>query len=280
MKQDVTGRNSRVGWARRAGAAVPARLDGRARAEPRAAAADGGPAPDQRRAVVDRRQLRVPGGRVAADHGRARRSRRAPAHAADRRRGVRRGVAARGVRAQRPGPDRRPSTARNRGSDADAGNARADPRHVRGSPTADHGVRDLDGKLRAWRRDRPDRRRHPAHPLLVGLGLPRRRSGDACAARAGSAAAARVAGPRGRARRPGRRGALAQRRPGRGVRVQARRPAGRRRAHGRARPARRLPPAPARRPVDRPGAAAPPHLLVAAGDQRAAASSSSTEPSF
>ena len=264
-----------MGGARRAGRAVPAGLDGRARAEPRDPGAERGSAADQRPAAVDRRQLRVPGRRLPDDDGGAGRPGRAPPPAVDRRRRVRGRLAA-GRLCDQPGhADRGAGPAGRDGSHADAVDARPDPRHVHRPAPADDRVRRLDGELRARRRARSRGRGHPPAPLLVGLRLPLRGAADRRAAGAGPRAAARAPGSRRRPRRQRRRRAVPGRRAQRGLRAQAGGPgrprSGRRhRARGRAVPRGGVPapPAPAGRPVDRPRAVPAPRLLAAARGER------------
>ena len=89
---------------------------------------------------------------------------------------------------------------------------------------AHHGDRHLDHQLLAGRRDRAARRRRAAGVLLVGVGVPARRSGDGAAARRRTEAAAGVPGSRRGPARSAQRRAVAGRRAGDDLRAQADRP--------------------------------------------------------
>ena len=162
----------------------------------------GGPAPVRHPAVVDHRWLRLHGGRNPGHDGHSRRPHRTASAADGRRRGVRRGVAHRGVRHERGDADRGAAATRRRGRDDRALHAVADLPHVQGRPAAlarggrvDRGV--LGGQRRRAGAGRARPRLAP-----VGRGLPARAAGDGCAAGARAVRAPGVPRPGGGQARP------------------------------------------------------------------------------
>ncbi len=138
--------------------------------------------PERHTAPLDRRHLRLHDRRRADHHGHARRPHRPPQAADDRRLRLRARLDPRGVLDQRGNADRRAGSARPFGGDACAVDAVADLQHVPRPEGADLRHRRLDFQLLGRRRDRPADRRRAADLVLVGLGVPDRRAGDAAAA--------------------------------------------------------------------------------------------------
>ncbi len=187
------------------------------RAAPGRAGAERGAGAEQLPAALDHRCLRLCRGRSADHDGHARRPDRPSPAAHHRRRRLRGRVGPRRLRDQPGTADRRPGAARSGRRDLDAVDLVADQQHVpRPQATA---VRDrgLDDELHDRRHGRSADRRRAAGALLVGIGVPDRRSAAARPARDRPRAAARVQQPRRRPTRSGQRGAVLRRDHRRGL---------------------------------------------------------------
>ncbi len=194
--------------------------DGPHGAAPRGAAPQRGPAADEHPAPLDRRHLRLHGGRAADHHGHAGRPDRAPAPAPLRRCGVRARLAPRRLLDERGDADLLAGPPRDRGRDDRPFDALPHPQPLR-RPGAAH-VRDrrLDHRLLARRRPRPPPRRRAARVLLVGLGLSPGPPGDGAPPDPRAVPPARVPRPERRPARSHERRSVAGRRARRGVRAE------------------------------------------------------------
>src|SRR5690606_15169430 len=107
-----------------------------------------GSAAERLPAAVDRGHLRLPAGRAAHRHGRARRPDRTQEAPPVGGHGVRRHIGGGRIRADRGTAHRRPRPARSRGGHAHAAHAGADQEHVPRPRATAHGRRGLGGELR------------------------------------------------------------------------------------------------------------------------------------
>ena len=175
-------------------------------------------------ASLDHRHLRVLR-RGFADHdGDARRPDRPAPPADDRRRGVRHRLRGRRLLDERRDADRTRALLGVAGATIAPSTLSLIRNMFLDPAAAHHGDRRLDHQLLAGRRDRAAGRRLAAGILLVGIGLPARRSRDGAAARRRTEAAAGVPGSRRGPARPAQRAAVAGRRAGDDLRAQADRP--------------------------------------------------------
>ena len=179
-----------------------------------------GAAANERAAAVDHRHLRLPRRRPAHHDGHARRSHRPAQAPARRRRGLRAGVAARGVLDELGDAHRQPRGHGHRRRDDRPLDPVADLHDVPGPEAALHRDRLLDRRLLRRRRHRTGPRRRAPRVLLVGIGVPDRRPGDGAAAHPRPAHAARVPGPERAAAGPAQRRDVAARHPRRRLRAE------------------------------------------------------------
>jgi hypothetical protein len=186
---------------------MPALLDGPDRSLPRIALTDRRSRALEHGVALDYGHLRLLRGGIPDHDGNARRPGGPASSAPARRRGVRRCLCLRGLLDERRNADRVARASGRRRGDPRALDAVSHPQHVPRPWAADVRHWRLGDELLRRRGARPLARRCAARVLLVGLGVPARRSGDGAPARSRASTPSGV--PRSRCRAPGSR----QRRP-------------------------------------------------------------------
>lgn len=187
----------RVGWARGAGAAMPAVFHGPYGSKPGRAETQRRAAAIQHGIAVDCRYLRIRIGRGPHSDGRARRSGRTTPAPADWRRGLRMRIDPGGVRTQRRGAHYGTRAAGFGGRDARPLDPVTAPLHVPRSEATHIRYRGLDRELLRGRRIGTADRRCAAAVLLVGVRVPDQRARHGAAVNRGPATASRVPGSAG-----------------------------------------------------------------------------------